>query len=179
MSIEAWIALIIILVVVLYFKFDISPIGLIESVQTHKNGKDLIKKIFELAEKQGGFWRIDFNKNSGRTFSGFTIYSQNGTHKCYTFNELGYSDINSFTNYEFLKLLKKETERRKGYYHPVVRTSGGATGSYVTVDGGCSYHMEYDTVDSIDEIYLYSYEYYQKYKPYNSSKKSHSNYKKV
>lgn len=172
MSIEAWIALIIVLGFVVYFKFDISPASVAEGAKTQKNRNDLVKEIFELARKQGGFWRIDFTVTGGVDFKGFTVFSQNNTQKYYSFNELGYQNINSFSNFEFLKRLKYETEKRKGYYYPIKETDGGWTGGFSSVDGGNSYQMDYDTVTSIKEIHLYSYEYYQKYRPYETSKKS-------
>ena len=87
MPIEGWIALIIILGFVLYFKFDISPFGVAKVAKTQKNRNDLIKTIFDLAQNQGGFWRIDFSEDESE-LKGFTIFSQNNTHKYYSFNEL-------------------------------------------------------------------------------------------
>lgn len=178
MSTEAWIGLIIVVIFAIYFKFGVSPLSMAKDAQKHKNRNDLTKTIFQLAQQQGGFWRIDFNK-AGQEFTGFIIFSQNNTQKYYSFNELGYSNINPFTNHEFLKTLKAETEKRGGYYYPVTRTSAGWTGSISSSDGGQSYHVDYDSVQSIEEIHLYSNAYYLRYKPYTTNTNKINRYKNV
>lgn len=175
MSVEL-IAFLIVIVFILIFKFGISPIEVASKAKTAKNRNDLVKEIFELSQKQGGFWKIDFT--DGPDFKGFTIFSKNNTQRYYSFNDLGYSDINSFSNYEFLKRLKDETEKRNGYYHPIEKITGGWSGGFSSVDSGNSYQADYDSVSYVKEIHLYSCEYYQKYRPYETSGQLNK-YKKV
>lgn len=169
---------IIIIAIFVLLYFGISPKDGVKKAVATKNRSSLTNTIFAIAQQQGDFWRIDFI--GGPNFTGFTVVSRNNSSRYYSFNELGYSDINSFKNYEFLKKLKKETERRKGYYYPVKRTSAGWTGGFSSYDGGNSYQANYDSVSCVVEIHLYSREYYQMYRPYVTNNQKQSNrYKNV
>ena len=147
--------------------------GVVDKINRKINQETLIDKIFELTDKHGGLWRVDF---IGYDITEFTIWSKKGTSYTYSFNELGYSNIKT-SNYEFLTKLKKSVMSRGGLYHSVTKTRGGYLGSFSTTNDGQSYSADYDIATYIVEIHLYSQEYYNLYRPYESSipKKKYKN----
>lgn len=141
-----------------------------EQRQKDENAKELIDKIFEIVNRHGGLWRVEF---IGSDFKGFKVYSKNNTSATYWFKDLGYEDISGL-NISFFTILRKETENRGGLYYPCTRRlGGGPTGGFISYDGGKSYSPEYAECNSvvITEVNLYSREYYRIYEPYTTESK--------
>lgn len=155
MPIEFWIAVAIIAVIWLWSAGH-GPVEIAKQAGAAHNRGTLINELFSRADKAGGFWQIDLTGDGSSELTGVTIRPRSGMAVRLTFAEMGYENINVFTNWKFLNELSKETAQRGGLYSTDTRTSGGWTGGFTSHDGGNSYDADYDTSTCITAVHLYA-----------------------
>lgn len=141
-----------------------------QAIAKHQNPnqEELIQKVFSLAEKDGGLWRVSF------TSTDVTIYEKNGTQKYLSLSELGYGELSlhkyiTFQNrtyQEFPYRLKRAAESR-GYLYWTEKGQGFTqSDSYTSYDDGHSYSRDGSVGTFNKSVNVCSNEYYKIYKPY-------------
>ncbi len=129
----------------------------------NKNQDDLIKRVFDYAEANGGVHYINFSEGT------VNILSKDGTRKLIAYSDFGYSKVNlnktilsgKVLTYEFPMRIKMEAMRRGYVYMPHMRAAVAYSGTYTTNDDGLSYSSDSSTGNYFVGVEVCSQEYYK------------------
>lgn len=136
------------------------------------NQEELIRRVFALADKNGGMWRVSFTSNL------VTLYQkEKNSHYFVTLSELGYGelDLNKSIRVmnglycEFPYRLRRAAESRGYLYWSEKRSAVSKGSTYTSYDGGHSYSRDSSFGEVITSVNVCSKEYYSIYRPYTSS----------